>query len=38
MGAGSMGNCVRFLPPLMVTDSDMEHAFSVFTDVAKTVF
>ena len=37
MGAGSMGNCVRFLPPLMVTDSDMEHAFGVFTEVAKTV-
>jgi 4-aminobutyrate aminotransferase-like enzyme len=38
MGAGSAGNCVRFLPPLMITDSDMEHAFGVFEEVAKTVF
>ena len=38
MGAGSFGNCVRFLPPLMITDSDMEHAFGVFTEVAKAVF
>ena len=37
MGAGSMGNCVRFLPPLMVTDADLEHAFAVFTEVARTV-
>jgi len=37
MGAGSLSNCVRFLPPLMVTDADMEHAFDVFTEVAKVV-
>jgi len=29
--ARHMGNCVRFLPPLVVTDADMEHAFGVFT-------
>jgi len=38
MGAGSFGNCVRFLPPLNVTDSDMEAAFDVFNEVAKVVF
>jgi 4-aminobutyrate aminotransferase-like enzyme len=38
MGAGSFGNCVRFLPPLMVTDADMDYAFGVFDEVAKVVF
>jgi 4-aminobutyrate aminotransferase-like enzyme len=38
MGAGSAGNCVRFLPPLVITDADMEHAFGVFEEVAKVVF
>jgi 4-aminobutyrate aminotransferase-like enzyme len=38
MGAGSYSNCVRFLPPLVVTDADMEHAFGVFEEVAQVVF
>jgi 4-aminobutyrate aminotransferase-like enzyme len=38
MSAGSNGNCVRFLPPLVITDADMEHAFGVFEEVAKVVF
>ncbi len=38
MGAGSFGNCVRFLPALNVTDSDMAHAFGVFEECAKAAF
>ena len=27
MGAGSFGNCVRFLPPLNISDADLDYAF-----------
>ncbi len=30
MGAGSHGNCVRFIPPLIISDEEMELALGVF--------
>ena len=38
MGAGSFGNCVRFLPPLNISDADMDYAFGIFTEAAKVAF
>ncbi|RPI32601.1 MAG: aminotransferase class III-fold pyridoxal phosphate-dependent enzyme, partial [Actinomycetota bacterium] len=38
MGAGSFGNCVRFLPPLNLSDEDLDVAFGIFTDAAKVAF
>ncbi len=38
MGAGSLGNCVRFLPPLNISDEDLDIAFGIFTDAAKVAF
>ncbi len=38
MGAGSLGNCVRFLPPLNVSDEEMDLAFGIFSEAAKVAF
>ena len=38
MGAGSFGNCVRFLPPLNITDADMDVALGIFDEAAKVAF
>jgi 4-aminobutyrate aminotransferase len=38
MGACSQGNGVRFLPPLNISDADMDYAISVFEEAAKAVF
>jgi 4-aminobutyrate aminotransferase-like enzyme len=38
MGAGSLGNCVRFLPPLNISDDEMDIAFEIFTDAARVAF
>jgi len=38
MGACSQGNGVRFLPPLNISDADMDHAIEVFEEAAKVVF
>ena len=38
MGAGSFGNCVRFLPPLNITDADMDVAMGIFDEAAKVAF
>ncbi len=38
MGAGSFGNCVRFLPPLNIPDADMDVALNVFDECAKVAF
>ena len=38
MGAGSLGNCVRFLPPLNVSDEEMDIAFGIFSEAAKVAF
>ena len=39
MGAGgALGNCVRFLPPLNISDADMDIAFGIFTEAAKVAF
>ena len=38
MGAGSLGNCVRFLPPLNIKDEEMDLAFEIFTDAAAVAF
>ena len=38
LGAGSFGNCVRFLPALNISDADLDHAFSVFDEAAKVAF
>jgi 4-aminobutyrate aminotransferase len=38
MGAGSFGNCVRFLPPLNLSDADLDCAFEIFTEAAKVAF
>jgi 4-aminobutyrate aminotransferase len=38
MGAGTMGNCVRFLPALNITDADMDTALAVFDEAAKEAF
>ena len=38
MGACSQGNGVRFLPPLNISDADMDYAIGVFTEAAKVVF
>ena len=38
MGACSMGNGVRFLPPLNISDAEMDIAMSVFDEAAKVVF
>jgi 4-aminobutyrate aminotransferase-like enzyme len=38
MGAGTFGNCVRFLPAINVSDPDLDHAFSVFDEAAKVAF
>ena len=38
MGACSQGNGVRFLPPLNISDADMDYAIGVFAEAAKVVF
>jgi 4-aminobutyrate aminotransferase-like enzyme len=38
MGAGSLGNCVRFLPPLNIPDADIDVAMGIFTAAAKVAF
>ena len=38
MGAGSMGNCVRFLPQLNISDDEMDAAFGIFTEAAAVAF
>ena len=38
MGACSMGNGVRFLPPLNISDEEMDIAMGVFEEAAKVVF
>ena len=38
MGAGTFGNCVRFLPPLNITDADLDIAFGIFDEAAKEAF
>ena len=38
MGAGSHGNCVRFLPPLNIPDADMDVATGIFTAAAEAAF
>jgi 4-aminobutyrate aminotransferase len=38
MGAGSFGNCVRFLPPLNISDADMDLALTVFDEAAQEAF
>jgi 4-aminobutyrate aminotransferase-like enzyme len=38
MGAGSLGNCVRFLPPLNISDADMDVAMGIFAAAAKVAF
>ncbi len=38
MGAGAFGNCVRFLPPINISDADMDHALGVFDEAAKAAF
>ncbi len=38
MGACSQGNGVRFLPPLNISDADMDYAIGVFEEAAKVVF
>jgi 4-aminobutyrate aminotransferase len=38
MGAGSHGNCVRFLPQLNISDEEMDAAFVVFTEAAAAAF
>jgi 4-aminobutyrate aminotransferase len=38
MGAGHFGNCVRFLPPINLSDADLDHAFGVFDEAAKVAF
>ena len=38
MGAGSFGNCVRFLPPLNISDAEMDVAMGMFAEAAKVAF
>lgn len=38
MGAGSLGNCVRFLPPLNISDADMDVAMGIFDATVKVAF
>jgi 4-aminobutyrate aminotransferase-like enzyme len=38
MGAGSFGNCVRFLPPLNLSDADLDTAFEVFEKASQVAF
>jgi 4-aminobutyrate aminotransferase len=38
LGCGIYDNCVRFLPALTVTDSDMEAAMQIWTDAAKATW
>jgi 4-aminobutyrate aminotransferase len=38
MGACSQGNGVRFLPPLNISDADMDIAMGVFDEAAKVAF
>jgi 4-aminobutyrate aminotransferase len=38
MGAGSFGNCVRFLPPLTITDADLDVAMGIFAAAAEAAF
>ena len=38
MGAGSLGNCVRFLPPLNINDADLDVAMGIFAEAAKAAF
>jgi 4-aminobutyrate aminotransferase len=38
MGACSQGNGVRFLPPLNISDADMDYAIGVFAEAAKVAF
>ena len=35
---GAMGNGVRFLPPLNISDADMDVAFGIFTEAAAVAF
>ncbi|MEI6726889.1 MAG: aspartate aminotransferase family protein, partial [Actinomycetes bacterium] len=35
---GALGNGVRFLPPLNISDADMDVAFGIFTEAAKAAF
>ncbi len=38
MGAGTFGNCVRFLPALNISDADLEVAFGIFDEAAEEAF
>ena len=38
MGSGSLGNCVRFLPPLNINDADLDLGMSIFEEAAKVAF
>jgi len=38
MGAGAFGNGVRFLPPLNISDADMDVAMGIFDAAAKVAF
>jgi 4-aminobutyrate aminotransferase len=38
MGAGSFGNCVRFLPALNISDEDLDAAIAIFDEVAPIAF
>ena len=38
LGAGAFGNCVRFVPPLNISDEDMDVALSVFSEAAAVAF
>ena len=38
MGAGSFGNCVRFLPAININDADMDVALGIFDECAKVAF
>ncbi|HZL64143.1 MAG TPA: aminotransferase class III-fold pyridoxal phosphate-dependent enzyme [Thermoleophilia bacterium] len=35
---GALGNGVRFLPPLNISDADLDVAFGIFTEAAKVAF
>jgi len=38
LGCGMYDNCIRFLPGLTVTDSDMEAGMAIWTDAAKAAW
>jgi 4-aminobutyrate aminotransferase len=38
MGACAQGQGVRFLPPINISDADMDHAMGVFDEAAKAAF